>query len=71
MHGLTFLFAVHIPDWNHIIMNTMRNVAIQVDVRTLGQDADAPFRSLAAGFVKWRYETISEVVCQLAPLIMA
>ena len=24
-HGLTFPFAVHISDWNHIIMNTMCN----------------------------------------------
>ena len=77
-HGLTCLFAVHIPDWNHIVMNTMRNgceavecwprflaemrsltkcfhdedyrVEIQVYFRTLGQDADAPFRSFTAGF---------------------
>ena len=95
-HGLTIPFAVRIPDWNHSIMNTMRNAceaveswtrflaemrslmksfrneyyrdAIQVNFRTSGQDADAPFRSFTAGFAKWRNETISEVVCQLAPL---
>ena len=33
VRGFSFPFAVHIPDWNHIIMNTMRNACEAVKCR--------------------------------------
>ena len=75
-HGLTFPFAVHIPGWNHCCsrflaeMRSLTKCFRNEDFyfRTSGENADAPFRSFTAGFAKWRDETISEVVCQLAAL---
>ena len=59
-HGLTFPFAVRIPDWNHIIMSTIRNAseAIECWPRFL-----AEMCSLTKCFRDEDYR-----VCQLAPL---